>query len=235
MTDFVWEPTPTYVEHANVTRLMRRHGIGDYRDLVKRSQEDIEWFWEAVIEDLGISFFEPYTKVLEASDGWKHPRWFVGDRINLAYNCVDRHASGGRADEPAIVWEGEDGATETLTYAGLEREVNRVANGLLEAGISQGDAVGVYLPMVPQAAVAAYACAKIGAIYLPIFSGFGAPAVATRLNDSEAKALFTADGFYRRGGRVDMKAVADEAVAKSPTVERVFVHRRFAGSEVPMS
>lgn len=231
MSDFVWEPSREHIENANVTRLMRRHGITDYTELVRRSQEDIEWFWAAAVEDLDIRFFHPYDRLLDLSEGPQWPRWFTGGRVNLTYNCVDRHARSERAASRAIVWEGEDGATVTLTYAQLDAEVNRVANGLEALGIGEGDTVGVFMPMIPQAVIAAYACAKIGAIYLPIFSGFGGPAVATRLQDAGAKLLFTADGFLRRGQEVPMKATADEAVRDSPSVEHVVVYRRLAGGD----
>jgi acetyl-CoA synthetase len=227
VAELIWEPTPDYIENANVTRLMRRHGIDDFHELVRRSQDDIEWFWAAVIEDLGIDFFEPYDKILDDSEGIAFTKWFVGSRVNLTYNTVDRHAASERRDNPALIWEGEDGATRTVTYAQLGAEVNKVANGLSGLGVGIGDAVGIYMPMIPEAIVAAYACAKLGAIYLPIFSGFGAPAIATRLNDSKAKVLMTADGFFRRGQRVDMKATADEAVASSPSLEKVVVFQRF--------
>lgn len=225
MGRYAWEPSAEYVDRANVTRLMRAHGISDYRELVARSQEEIEWFWPAVIEDLGIEFYEPYHTLLDTSEGIAFPRWFVGGRINLVHNCVDKHARA-TPDAPAIVHEAEDGSSGTLTYAQLAAEVARVANGLKALGVSEGDAVGVYLPMVPEAVIAAYACAKIGAIYLPIFSGFGAPAIATRLNDAKARVLLTADGFARRGATVPMLATAHEAVAQSPAVERVVILRR---------
>jgi acetyl-CoA synthetase len=228
MSDFVWEPTPDYIENANVTRLMRRHGISEYRELRRRSIDEPEWWWDAAIEDVGIDFFVPYDKVLDDSEGPQWPKWFRGARINLTYNCVDRHAhSSESAGRRAIVWEGEDGEVRTITYAALSAEVNRVANGLEALGITEGDTIGVYMPMIPEAVIAAYACASLGAIYLPIFSGFGAPALATRLNDSSVKLLFTADGFYRRGSKISMKAVADEAVADAPSVEHVIVFRRF--------
>jgi acetyl-CoA synthetase len=227
---YAWEPSAEYVDGANVTRLMRAHGISDYRALVARSQQDIEWFWTAAIADLGIEFYEPYHTLLDVSEGIAFPRWFVGGRINLVHNCVDKHARA-TPDAPAIVHENEDGTHGRLTYGELAAEVGRVANGLKELGVSEGDAVGVYMPMVPQAVIAAYACAKIGAIYLPIFSGFGAPAIATRLNDAKARVLLTADGFARRGAIVPMLASAHEAVADSPSVERVVVLRR-CGAEL---
>jgi acetyl-CoA synthetase len=227
VSEFVWEPTSQYIENANVTRFMRSHDIEDFHELVHRSQDDIEWFWDAVVQDLGIDFFAPYERVLDGSDGPQWPKWFVGGRINLAHNCVDRHAAGKAPRSPALLWEGEDGAIRELDYTELAAEVARAATGLEGLGVSEGDAVGVYMPMVPEAVVAMYACADIGAIYLPIFSGFGAPAIATRLNDAEAKVLITADGFYRRGQKVAMKANADDAVADSPSVEHVVVFKRF--------
>ena len=233
MSDFIWEPSQEYIDNANVTRLMRAHGIGDFHELVKRSQEDVEWFWQAAIDDVGIEFFDPYEQLLDDSRGLQWPRWFIGGTVNLTYNCVDRHAER-TPDRPALVWEGEDGATRTLTYGELGAEVNRVANGLRELGIGPGDTVGVYMPMVLEAVIAMYAIAKIGAIYMPIFSGFGAPAVATRLNDAAAKLLFTADGFLRRGQRVPMKATADEAVADSPSIEHVVVFQRFEDADYPI-
>ncbi|MGH2821242.1 MAG: AMP-binding protein [Actinomycetota bacterium] len=227
---FFWEPTPDYVERANVTRLMRRHGIDDYWELVSRSQQDTEWFWGAVVDDLGIEFSTPYSQVLDDSEGPQWPRWFLGGAINLTHNCVDRHAGGSGI---AVTWEGEEGATRSLSYADLLAEVSRAANGLKQLGIGKGDAVGVYMPMVPEAVIAAYAAARIGAIYLPIFSGFGAPAVAARLEDAGARVLVTADGFYRRGQRVPMRAVADEAAARVRSVERVVVFERFGDAEAP--
>ncbi len=235
MTDFVWEPTREYVERANVTRLMRKHGIEDYHELVRRSQDDPEWFWAEAIADLGLEFFEPYDKIVDDAEGPQWPRWFVGAKVNLTYNCVDRHAAGALANSPAIVWEGEEGATRTLTFSALGAEVDRAANGLVALGVREGDPVGVYMPMIPEAAIAAYACAKIGAIYLPIFSGFGAPAMSTRLNDAGAKVLITADGFWRRGTKVAMKTVADEAVAASPTIDKVIVFRRFPEDDCAMT
>ncbi|MDQ4065291.1 MAG: AMP-binding protein [Actinomycetota bacterium] len=235
MGDFIWEPTSELIENANVTRLMRAHGIDDFNDLVRRSQDDIGWYWDAVVADLGIDFFSPYDKTYDSSDGVAFTKWFVGGTVNLTYNTVDRHAAGERAGKPALVWEGEDGAVRTLSYADLAAEVNRTANGLTRLGVGRGDAVAIYMPMVPETVVAAYAAAKIGAIYLPIFSGFGAPAIATRLDDSGAKVLITADGFLRRGQRVAMKATADEAVAESRSVEGVVVFERFGDMDVPMS
>jgi acetyl-CoA synthetase len=233
MSDYVWTPTRDYIEGANVTRLMRAVGIENYHELVARSQAEPEWFWDVVVSDLGIEFATPYETVLDDSRGVAWPRWFVGGKINLAHNCINRHlATAG--DRPAIEWEGEDGAERRLTYNELADEVEAVASGLKGLGIKRGDVVGVYLPMIPEAAIAAYAIARIGAIYLPIFSGFGAPAISTRLNDASARLLITADGFLRRGTKVPMKKTADDAIAETPSVDRVVVFRRFPDDAVAM-
>ncbi|MFN2526681.1 MAG: AMP-binding protein [Actinomycetota bacterium] len=233
MSDFVWQPTAQHVEQANVTRLMRSLGVTDYWELVRYSQEDVASFWDAVVKDLGIDFFASYQEVLDTSEGIEWPRWFMGGRVNLAHNCVDRHAASERAAAPAIIWEGEDGEVREFSYAKLAAEVAKTANGLAELGVAEGDRVAVYMPMVPEAVIAAYACAKLGAIYLPIFSGFGAPAVAARLNDSQAKVLITADGFWRRGNAVEMKVVADEAAAHAPTLEWVVCLNRLPQLDAP--
>src|SRR3954447_6203577 len=223
MTDVAWRPTPEYVERANVTRLMRAHGIDDIDGLRRRSVEDVEWYWDAVVNDLGLEFSTPYDKVLDTSRGVPWATWFGGGRINLVWNCVDRWAHSDAKDRPAIIGESETGEVESLTYKQLHKQIDWLAAGLLEMGVGKGDAVGVFMPMRPEAAVAAYAVMKIGAIYMPIFSGFAAHAVAARLNDCEAKALITADGTWRRGKHGLMKQVADEAVADTPSIQRVIV------------
>jgi acetyl-CoA synthetase len=228
---YAWTPPEAYIEHANVTRLMRAHGISSYPELIRRSQENIEWFWQAVIDDLGIEFSTPFRAVVETPKGIPWAIWFGGGTINLTYNCVDRHAARN-PDSRALIWEGEDGATRTFTYGELSREVDRFANGLRALGIGKGDAVGIYMPMIPENAIALYACSKIGAIWLPIFSGFAPEAVAARLRDADAVALITADGFFRRGTQVAMKEAADEAAAASPTVRKVIMFPRL-GRDVP--
>ncbi len=233
MTEVAWRPTPEYVENANVTRLMRSHGIESIDELRRRSIEDMGWFWDAVVNDMGIEFTTPYERVMDDSGGIPWTKWFVGGRVNLTYNCVDRHAAGERADRVAIIGEHEDGAVEKLTYAQLKREVDAIAAGLRELGIGKGDPVAVFMPMVPEAVIAAYAVAKLGAIYMPIFSGFAPHAVAARLQDAEAKAIITADGAPRRGDHASMKPSVDEAVAQAPSIEHVIVFDRL-GLDVPM-
>src|SRR5688572_30580949 len=234
MAEIAWRPTPEYVENANVTRFMRRHGIESIDEFRSRSVEDMEWFWDAVVEDMGVDFTTPYERVLDDSGGIPWSKWFVGGRVNLTYNCVDRHAQGERADRVAIISEHEDGGVRTLTYAELKREVDAVAAGLRALGIGKGDPVAVFMPMVAEAVIAAYAIAKLGALYMPIFSGFAPSAVAARLQDAKAKAIFTADGGLRRGAAALMKPAADEAVAEAPSVEHVIVLERL-GADVPMA
>lgn len=230
MSEVIWRPSPAYVEGSNIKRLMDRHGIASYHDLVRRSVEDIEWFWSAVDEDLGLEWFHPYDKLIDAHGGIEWATWFVGGSINIAHNCVDRHAGGPRAKKTAVIWEGEDGASRSVTYAELSFEVARAANALRSLGVDKGDAVGVYMPMTVEAVVAMFAIAKIGAIYLPIFSGFAASAVASRLQDAGAKVLISADGFLRRGQQVPMKEAADEA-AHAAKVYKTLIFRRL-GREV---
>jgi acetyl-CoA synthetase len=228
--ELAWQPHAEYVERANVTRLMRAHGIGSIDELRRRSVEDVEWYWDAVVKDLELDFTTPYEKVLDLSDGAPWAKWFTGGRVNITWNCVDRWAHDKSvADRPAVIGESETGEVRGLSYKMLHKDVDRVAAGLLEMGVGKGDAVAVFMPMRPEAVVAAYAIAKIGAIYTPIFSGFAASAVAARLNDCEVKALFTADGTWRRGKQAPMKQTADEAVAESPSVERVIVLHNLGG------
>jgi acetyl-CoA synthetase len=229
----IWRPTPEYVEKANVTRLMRTHGIESIDELRRRSVEDIGWFWDAVVKDIPIDFSVPYDQVFDDSGGIPWVKWFVGGHVNLTYNCVDRHVDGGRGDVVALIGESEDGEVRRLTYAELRREVDRIAAGLRVLGIRKGDPVAVFMPMVVEAVIAAYAIAKLGAIYMPIFSGFAPPAIAARLQDSSAKAVITADGGLRRGSKAMMKPAVDQAIVDGTRVRNVIVLERL-GESVPM-
>jgi acetyl-CoA synthetase len=211
---------------------MTAHGLSELSALQRRSVEEPEWYWDAVCRDLGIRWRDPYRRVLDSSRGLAWPRWFEGGRLNLSETCLDAHADGPRRDQPAVIAEGDDGAVRTLTFAELGGEVARLAAALLRLGVGPGDTVGIYLPMSVEAAVAVLAVVRVGAIYTPCFSGYGAPAVATRLQDCQASLLITADGFRRRGQTVTMKRMADEAVAAVPSVRTVLVYRRL-GVDVP--
>lgn len=201
----------------------------EYERLAQWAKDDPDAFWAESAKAL--HWFKPWDKVLE----WKEPfaKWFVGARINASYNCLDRHLTGSRKTKPAIVWEGEPGDTRTLTYEQLHREVSKFANALKKLGIQKGDRVTIYLPMVPEAAIAMLACARIGATHSVVFGGFSADAVADRNNDAKSKLVITADGGWRRGKVVPLKANVDQALEKSPSVEKCVVLNR-CNTAVPM-
>ncbi len=217
--EIVWTPDEETLARANVARLMRKHGCERYRDLVARSIEDPEWFWPAAIEDMGLEFFAPWEAVVDLSRGPEWATWFGGGRLNIAWNCVHRH----RGDRVAAVFRGEDGARRELTFTELSDAVTRLAERLVALGVEPGDRVAIYLPMSPEVAIASHACAHIGAVQVPVFSGFAAPAVAQRLVDSGAKVAITARSSLRRGREVPMLAILDEARREAPALEYVVV------------
>ena len=238
-----YEPDPDSVRGSNVHAFMREYGIDDFEELHRRSVEAVDgveasgldWFWDAVVDHLGLAFDEPYETVRDASDGPQFTDWYVGGRLNIAHNTVDRHA---RPDSPnrnrvAVIWEGENGAVRELTYHELHRQANQVANTLDARGIGTGDTVGLYMPMVPEVVSILYGCFKLGAIAVPIFSGFGTDATATRIADAGCRVLFTGDGFYRRGEEIRLKRTADEAIEQAGQVEHTIVYERLGGTGPP--
>lgn len=229
----VWEPTSDIIERANLTRFMRQHDLPDYAALMRRSTQDVAWFTQALLQFLNIRFQRPYSSVVDLSQGIAWPRWCVDGGLNIVTNCLDKYLGTPTEQHPALIWEGEDGASRRLTYGELAAQVNQAANALRTLGLGKGDAIGLYMPMTPEIVVALLAIARIGGIILPLFSGYGAGAIASRLNDAGAKALFTADGFLRRGKPVAMKPTADEAAAQVPTLEHMIVFNR-AGLPSPM-
>jgi acetyl-CoA synthetase len=233
LVKFSWRPSAEQRRSANVARLAERLGCDDFASLHRLSVDEPERFWAEVVDDLDIEFSQPWERVLDESDGIEWARWFVGARVNVARACVHRWADE-RPDQEAAVWQAEDGERRTLTWRELSREVYRLAEGLASLGIGEGDTVGIYLPMSPEAAIASHAVAHLGAVQVPIFSGFAAPAVAARLADARAKLLITADGTLRRGRAVEMKEAADEALRDAPTVAHTVVWRRLGRDDVPM-
>ncbi|WAA11140.1 AMP-binding protein [Fervidibacillus albus] len=217
----VWYPTEEQKKLANVTKFMEKHHLKSYEKLYEKSVQDPEWFYPAILEQLQIPWIKEYEKVMDLSKGKELPTWFKGGRTNLYVYGLEKHLKNGNGDQIALVWEGENGATISKTYAQLKKETDLLATQLKALGVKKGDRVGVFLPQIPEIQPILFACAKIGAIIIPCFSGFGADAVAFRLNDGGAKWLFTADGFYRRGKIVNMKQVSDRAVAQVPTIEKV--------------
>ncbi len=231
MSDVIWKPGPERINAANITRLMKAQGLTDYESLLQWSVADVGHFWDVCLKDLGIAWQTPYSNVMDESDGLAWTRWFIGGQLNIVHNTIDRHIAT-RGHHPALIWEPDEGDAKTLSYSELGAEIERVAGAMQALGLKAGDTVGLYMPMIPEMVIAFYACLKLGCPLIPVFSGFGSAALATRLVDAECKLLFTADGAYRRGKKVRIKEAADEGLKDAPGVEHVIVVKR-TGDEVP--
>ncbi|AAB90268.1 acetyl-CoA synthetase (acs-4) [Archaeoglobus fulgidus DSM 4304] len=227
---FIWHPPKELVEESNVKAFMDAEGFSDYKQMVEKSTDDIEWWWSKAVEWLNVEWFKPYEKVYDMSKGIEWTDWFVNGRVNAAYNALDRHRK--KRNKLAFIWQGEDGEVRRYTYLELYREVNRLANALKAFGVGKGDVVALYLPMFPETVVTLFAAMKIGAIAMPIFSGYSSAAIQTRLADSDAKVVVTADASYRRGRAVPLKPELDKAL-EGTKVEKVVVVNR-ADTEVEM-
>ncbi|MEZ5481657.1 MAG: AMP-binding protein [Porticoccaceae bacterium] len=224
----VWWPTPDAIASTNMARFLTYAGIAEtgvegYNRLLEKSGDKPEWFWQQIVSFFDLRFEQPYTNILDTSEGVPWAKWCVGGTANVVINCLDKYRNTPTWTKPALVWEGEDGRKLEWTYSQLNAEVSRLAEGLRSLGLGVGDVVSLYMPMIPQAAVALLAAAKIGAIIQPLFSGFGADSIVARLSDSGAKAMIIADGTVRRGKTVNMKAVVDEALQSLPNVQSVVV------------
>ncbi|HET9347474.1 MAG TPA: AMP-binding protein [Candidatus Limnocylindrales bacterium] len=230
--DAAWRPTPELLTDSRLAGLLRATGSTDLEALQARAVDDPAWFWSAAVDDLELDWQLRPTGTVDLSRGPEWATWWPGGAFNHAAAAVERRAAGDPGGE-AVAWEGEDGSLRTLTNGELAYAVERAARMLVAQGVRPGDRVGVFLPMLLETVIATLALSRIEAIFTPIFSGYGAPAVATRLQDCEASVLITADGFMRRGSKVGMKAVADEAVAQSPTVKRLIVVRRLDSADTP--
>ena len=200
----------------------RRQANASDPEIYEHAARDPQAFWSS--ESQRLDWFEPWHTVLEGKAPWV--KWFVGGKLNVAHNCVDRHAQSAHRNKAAIIWEGEPGDSRVLTYGMLQREVNRFANVLRSLGVVKGDRVAIYMGMIPELAIAMLACAKIGAPHSIVFGGFSSEALRERINDAKAKVAITADGAWRRGGVVPLKASVDEALRGTPTIEKVVVVRR---------
>src|SRR6266481_208185 len=230
--DVVWRPSDEIVARSRLKQFMDRHGITSVEELQRRSTDNIEWFWTAVLQELGIEFYQPYDHILDTSRGIAWPRWCCGGKMNIVHNCLDKWKGTQVAGREAIRWEGENGETRVLTYEELNRDVCRLANTLQALGMEKGNVAALFMPMMPETVAALFAVIKLGGIILPLFSGYGAASVAERLRDSRAKFLFTTDGFYRRGQTVLLKPIADEALLAAPSVEHVLIYKRL-GISIP--
>jgi acetyl-CoA synthetase len=225
--DAAWYPNEDFLNNSSLARLTARLGLGSYEELRRASIEDVEWFWGVVAEDVGFRWLEEPERVLDRSKGNAWPDWFPHGMTNLVLSCVDRHDPA----RLAYLWEGEEGTVRAMSFGDLSALVSAIAGGLRSRGIRAGDCVGLYLPLVPEALASLYACAKLGAVAVPMFSGFASEAVAARLRLAEAKLLVTADGFFRRGRKVDLRRAAVEAARAAPTVEHVVVVPRLGDGD----
>ncbi len=234
MSEIVWEPSEQLIEEANVTRLMDTHGITSYEELICRSTDDIGWYWDAVVDDLDISFFRDYTEVYDDSDGAPWTDWFIDGKINIVHNTLDRHATGEQAQSPCLVYESEHRTRKRWTYEELNSLVNRIANGLRDRGISKGDRVALYMPMVPEVVAQLLAAMKIGAIAVPVFCGFAPKAVKDRLQDAGPKLVFCGTHGIRRGEEYPIKTHLDRALSSLNVVEDVVVFPYNSSTDVPM-
>jgi acetyl-CoA synthetase len=226
-----WHPTAEHLSRSRLLRLIERTGTSDYPGLLKRIAEDPEWYWREVLADLDLTWQQPYARVWDLSRGKMWPTWFPGAQFNYVASTLDRHVEGPLRNRQAVVWEGDDGETRTLTFAELGDLTNHAAQALRALGVAKGDRVGIFLPMIPETVAAVLACGKLGAIYVPLFSGFGEDALVSRLADAGATVLITADAACRRGKMLPMKAVADRAMARLPELRHCLVVRR-AGTDV---
>jgi len=219
----IFPPSPEFSADAHIK------SFEEYEKLYAEAAADVPAFWAKQAEAL--DWFEKWETALE----WNEPfaKWFVGGKINISYNCLDRHLTTHRSDKTAFIWEGEPGEQRTLTYAELHREVCRFANVLKSVGVAAGDRVALYMPLVPELAIAMLACTRIGAPHTVIFGGFSADAIRDRVNDCSCKVIVTADGGYRRGREISLKPVVDEAAKETPSVEKIVVFKR-TGSEIEM-
>lgn len=231
---FVWTPGAGDIERANVKRLMRAQGIDTLRELTDRSVVDIDWFWEAVVRDLDIEFSTPYERVVDLSRGPEWATWFGGGRTNVARQCVDRWDERS-PDAVAVVWEGEDGDVREASFSELRKMTDALARTLRELGVSRGDTVALFLPMAIETVAALMACSKIGATWVPIFSGFGPDAMATRIADARCEVVITANATLRKGAVVPMKPVADRAAQIAGGVRHQVVWMRVPGEPTQMT
>jgi acetyl-CoA synthetase len=222
-----WTPSATYLQRSRLRAFAERHGCRDYAALLRWSVEDLEGFWRATEGDLGIAWHVRYKRALDSSRGIPWTTWWTGGRMNYVATAL-RHD----AKRVAVIAEGEEGTVRHVTYGELSTEVARFAAGLRSLGVKKGDRVAVFLPLTVECAVAVLAIGAIGAVFIPVFSGYGAEAIAGRLRDAEAKVLISADGFYRRGSVVPMKETADAAADAAPSVQAVVVVPRL-GRDYP--
>ncbi|MDQ6664051.1 MAG: AMP-binding protein, partial [Acidobacteriota bacterium] len=217
---WIWEPSPEWIARTNVWRFMQKLGFDDREEFLAYSRDHLEEFWDRMAAEVGIEWAQPYRQVLDISRGVEWAQWFVGGKLNIAANTLDRHAASAN---PAILGEAEDGATRVVTFAELATEVDRLAHGIESLGLNAGDRVALCMPMAPEVVTILYACFKLGLVAVPIFAGFGTGAIATRMADSGARLIFTADYIQRRGKRIPLREKVEKAAGAAGVAQVVEV------------
>ena len=228
--EVAWEPSPGSFEQSPVGRMAKRHGLSTIEEVFRKASQDPNWYWQAASEDVGVRWLREYDEICDLSDGVEFPRFFAGGKLNWSDYAVDRWVDEGRGSSRAIYWEGDDGQCLEFTYLELQGLVNQAAGALNEIGVSRGDPVGIVLPMIPEAIVAMLAIARIGALAVPMFSGFGERSIRERVEHCGAKVMITCDGFYRRSKEIRIKDTVDKAI-EGLGVETVLIVRR-AGIDI---
>jgi acetyl-CoA synthetase len=232
---YIWTPPAALVEQSNLTAFLKATGHRDYDELAAQAEADPAWLMQHVFRFCDVRFYRPYTQMLDLSRGQPWARWCVGGTTNIVLNCIDRHRGTAVWNQTFLVWEGEDRSEQrSLTYRAFDAEVARLAQGLSRLGVGPGDVVAIYMPNLPETFIAFFAILKLGAIVMPLFSGFGPAPLQTRLNHGEAKAVITASGTWRRGTAAPLKSVLDVALEAAPSVRHVIVWDRGIAVETPM-
>ena len=222
---FYWTPSEELLANSNMTAFLKQINVPDYDTLIKKANADPAWYFEAAMKFGGVLFDKPYDTFMDNSKGHPHTKWCVGGKTSIVLNCIDKHRGTPTYDEPAVVWEKETGENGVLTYREYDAEICKLAAGLKSLGIQKGDVVGIFMPSIAETYIAFFAILKIGAIVMPLFSGFGPQPLTTRINDGGAKAVITADATWRRGSPQPLKPLLDEIKDDIPTLEKVIVAR----------
>jgi len=230
---YYWHPTEQHIADAKITAFMQHLNIENYEELIKKADADPGWYFDQVIKYCDIRFYKPYDQILDLSKGIPWARWCVGGTTNLTMNCIDKHRGTPIYDKEFLVWEKETGENGVLTYREFDAEVCKLAAGLKKLGVEKGDVVGIFMPNLAETFVAFFAIAKIGAIIMPLFSGFGPTPLITRIQDGGAKVIITSDGTWRRGSSCSMKPLLDKVKDNIPTVESVIVVKNL-GDDLPI-
>ena len=215
-----WEPSEEIIKNSNLYKILKEENL-TYEEFLEKSFYDYEWFWRRFFKDINFKWEKDFEKVLDLSFGKEFPKWFIGGKINISKNCLDYN----KEDKIALIFENEDGTRKIYKYKELKEEVNKLSNALLNLGIKKGDRVAIYLPFIPEVVISILAISRIGAISVPLFSGFGDQPIKLRINISKAKAIITADGYKRRGKIFEMKNILDKALEECPYVEKVIIYK----------